>query len=191
MSCAHVLFHTWTVVFWKSRFTLHSNINYINYEHYLRRIGLHGVQWCYEAYYSRAKKGRFQALREGSGCENNVTILTVYLTSHLFLKNHRKISKLQEVIKLRNIQILGSVEHIQSDCNLLVMLSRFMSKVGLWFCAFKPSTTPANGDCKHNISKKILRNAKDTLEHTDMKFKPQTMDVKGLFNWKLHTIIPL
>lgn len=37
---------------------------------------------------------------------------------------------------------------------------------------------------------KVVSNTKDTPEGIDMKLKPQTIDVKGHFNWKLHKVIP-
>lgn len=44
-------------------------------------------------------------------------------------------------------------------------------------------------DYKHNTFMKIVGNTKDTLEGLDMKLKPQTINVKGHFKWKLHKVL--
>jgi len=45
-------------------------------------------------------------------------------------------------------------------------------------CNFNHTSKP---DYKHNITMKVVSKTKDTVEAVDVKLKPQTIDVKGLF----------
>lgn len=58
----------------------------------------------------------------------------------------------------------------------------------MFLCSYNFNHT-SKPDYKHNATMKVLSNTKDNPEITDMKLKPQTMDVKGRFNWKPNKVI--